>query len=147
LALAVAGCSSTDEPEHVVSYDHDYHEEFAVQVVADTVQLLVGANYGLPSNVDTTTVFIDTAVSEPGILGLDLRVLGFSYAPDDRAITGYSWRGDTLRVWCGTTAPAYRGPVGGAEKTSYPPPWFVAQRVDVRLPEGTAIKYLGRWFE
>ena len=74
LALALAGCSSTDGPVDVVSYGHDYEEELVLPVEAADVHLLVGTSGYLPSDVDTTTVFLDTAVSEPGILRLTIRV-------------------------------------------------------------------------
>lgn len=147
LVLAAVGCSSSDEPEHVISYSHNYSEELAIPVNEDTVLLLVGTDGNLPSNIDTTGVFVDTAFSEANIMRLNVQVVGSTYTREDRAIVEHRWRGDTLQVWVGYRPPWSWETSTGFEKTSYPPPWFMAKRIDVRLPEGTAVRYLGRWFE
>jgi hypothetical protein len=144
---ALVGCGSTEEPEDVVTYNHDYSEEFAIPVEVDTVLLTVGTSGYLPNNVDTTSVFIDTANSVDEFLRFDIEVVGRTYVRDERAVVDYRWRGDTLQVWCGYSRPWSWKSDFSPEKTSYPNPWFMAKRVNVTLPEGATVRYLGRWFE
>jgi hypothetical protein len=147
LALATAGCSDVDEPPSVRSYAHDYAQELTTVASVDTVRLRVGVDFWVPETVDTTRVFIDTASSPDDTLRLTLGIVGHSYGAHDRATVLAGWYGDTLSVWCGVMEPLppVAGIVGVGEKTSYPPPWFAATRVDVTLPAGVALEYLGRW--
>ena len=147
LVSVLVGCSSTEEPEDVITYEHDYNVEFAIPADVDTVLLTVGTSGYLPKNIDTTSVFIDAAYSVDELLRFDVDVVGRTYVREERAVVDYQWRGDTLQVWCGHAGPWSWKSNPGPEKTSYPPPWFMARRVNVSLPEGVSIRYLGRWFE
>lgn len=148
LLLAVLGaCDSGTGPEPVEQYRHRYVVELAASSAADTVLLQVGTNISLPDNVDTTAVFLDIAPAEEGAVRLGVHVLGLTYDPDDRAVVDHRWRGDTLQVWCGFMTPQFWGPGRPLDKTSYPPPWFMPERIDVQLPAGAVIRYVGRWFE
>jgi len=148
LVLAVLGaCDSGTEPENVVQYRHSYIEELVESAAVDTVLLLVGTVGSLPGDIDTTTVYIDTALAEEGTLRLNVHVLGRTYDPDDRAFVDHRWSGDTLQVWCGFTPPYSWKSDLPPNKTSYPQPWFMPSRVDVQIPDGVAVRYVGRWYE
>ncbi len=147
LAVALVGCTTTEEPEPVPAYHHDYIKVLAVPVDTDTVLMMVGTSLSYSGNLDTTTVHIDTAPSEDELLRLEIQVLGMTYDRNRLAVLDYRWNGDTLQVWCGYHQPRSWEPGAGSEKTSYPEPWFMPGRVDVKLPAGVGVRYLGRWFE
>lgn len=81
------------------------------------------------------------------MLRLEIQVLGMTYDRNRLAVLDFRWAGDTLQVWCGYNQPRFWEPGSGTEKTSYPEPWFMPGRVDVKLPAEVGIRYLGRWFE
>lgn len=145
--VLLAGCSTQEGPESVESYRHDYHADLAVAVAPDTVLLVVGTSGQLPGDLAATAVLINTAESADELLRLDLRVLGMTYDPYERATIDSRWRGDTLQVWCGHGPPRYWGPIVDYEKTSFVSPWFMPAQVGVTLPAGVHVRYLGRWFE
>lgn len=145
--VLLVGCSTQEGPEPVTAYRHDYHADLTVEAAPDTVLLLVGTSGQLPGDLTETAVLINTTDSADELLRLDLRVVGMTYEPYERATITSRWRGDTLQVWCGHGPARAWGPVVDAEKTSYVAPWFMPAQVGVTLPTGTTLRYLGRWFE
>lgn len=48
LAAVLVGCTTTEEPEPVPAYLHDYSKVLAVPVDTDTVLMMVGTNPSFP---------------------------------------------------------------------------------------------------
>jgi len=145
--LALGGCESTHDPELTGLVSRDYEEAFAVDVSVDKLYVLIGTTEYEGKDRPASVTLDPEPVSDES-LQFRIRVVGLTLGTTPRAITGYSWSGDTLRVWCGYDAPAARD---GAAKTSvadpWQPPYLIPREVSIGSPSTVEVQYLGQWFE
>lgn len=145
--LALTGCESAQDPEVTGLAWRDYEESFAVSVGVDTVHVLLGTT-AYPAADQPAAVVLDPEPVAGDQLRFRLRVVGLTLGQDVRAVTGYEWRGDTLRVWCGLHAPAKGNGAGGSAATDpWTPPYLVPRRMDIGAPANVEVRYIGQWYE
>ena len=145
--LVLGGCKSTDSPQVTGLVSRNYEENFTVQAGVEKLYVLVGTTeYGGSDRPATVTLDPEPVSGE--LLQFSIRVVGVTLGTEPRAITGYRWSGDTLRVWCGYESPAAWG---GAEKSSgsdpWQPPYLIPREVSIGSPADVEVQYLGLWYE
>ena len=119
LFLVLGGCESTDSPQVTGLTSRDYEESFTVNANVENLYVLVGTTeYEGEDRPASVTLEPEPVSGE--LLQFRIRVVGLTLGTAPRAITGYRWSGDTLRVWCGYESPSAWG---GAEKSSSSDPW------------------------
>ena len=153
LALAIVvfpalhGCESTDDPEVTGLASRDYEETFTVGFSTDTLFVLIGTTEYQGEDRPANVIFDPEPVSD-GLLHFRIRVVGLTLGTTQKAITGYRWSGDTLRVWCGLNAPeTWGGAAKSAAADPWTPPYLVPQEVRIGPPADVVVQYLGLWFE
>jgi hypothetical protein len=147
VVLIAVGCDSPDDPELTGLISRDYEESFEVANSFDKLYVLVGTSqYEGENRPASVTVVSDPDSGES--LRFSMRVVGLTLDASRRAITGYSWSNDTLRVWCGYNAPAYRSPSAKSQIFDpWQPPYLIPVEVVVGAPADVEVEYLGLWYE
>jgi len=118
-----------------------------VDVSRDRVYVLVGTTeyegQGSPASVT-----LDSEPAPEGRLQIRIQVVGLTEGTTPRAITGYRWSGDTLRVWCGYGPTANRGETsapGAADP--WQPPYLIPREINIASPAAVDVRFAGYWFE
>lgn len=145
--LALNGCESTDEPEVTGLASRNYEETFTVSSSTDTLFVLIGTTEYQGEDRPANVMFDPEPVSDE-LLHFRIRVVGLTLGITQKAIMGYRWSEDTLRVWCGLNAPeAWGGAAKSGAEDPWTPPYLVPQEVSIGTPSDVVVRYLGLWFE
>lgn len=145
--LVLGGCESADDPVVTGLVSRDYEETFEVNVSVDKVFVLVGTTEYMGQD-SPANVTLDSEPAPEGRLQFRLRVVGLTVGATPRAITGYRWSGDTLRVWCGYEPTAsWSGTSGPDASDPWQPPYLVPREVNIGSPAAVDVSFAGYWFE
>ena len=145
--LVLGGCESTSDPQVTGLASRDYEESFTVSSSADTVYFLLGTTEYQGSDRPASVEF-DPEPSPSDLLQFRIRVVGPTLGTTPRAIMGYRWSADTLRVWCGLDPPARWGD-DAKSNTGDPwtPSYLIPKQVNIGPPPDVVVMYIGQWFE
>lgn len=145
--LVLGGCKSTDSPQVTGLVSRNYEETFTVHAGVEKLYVLVGTTE-YEGRDRPASVTLDPEPVSGELLQFSIRVVGLTLGTAPRAITGYRWSGDTLRVWCGYESPESWG---GGKKSSgsdpWQPPYLIPREVSIGSPSNVEVQYLGLWYE
>jgi hypothetical protein len=143
--MVVAGCNNSHIPKPPPYYNISYNEELTVAVPGDSVLVSIGTECK-PGRDPGLSVYVDAQASDDGSARFNMHVVGFAYAQGQRAVINPTWAGDTLSIWCGAEEPRWPQSLQCVEKDSPALPWFFPERVDIVVPSGVGVRYIGRWY-
>ena len=145
--LALGGCESADDPTITGLVSRNYEETFEVDVSVDKLYVLVGTTE-YEGRDSPASVTLDTEPVSGATLQFRIRVVGLTIGTAPRAITGYRWSGDTLRVWCGYEPSAKLGDSSGPSSSDpMQPPYLIPREVNIGSPATVDVQFVGHWFE
>lgn len=147
VTLAALGCGSSEGlgPDPKPIHDRDFSQSAFISVAGDSALVLVGTS--LNGALKPARVYFDAIPSNPGRLHFNFHIVGETWVEDQPAVISSWWSGDTLRVWCahGDMSELQFGP--GYSKTTPKTSWLVPDRVDIAIPTGVGVRFLGNWYE